>query len=79
MKKLWQKALELFRRHIILWVPCTVAGILILALGKLEKAQIQWFIHFFQTQRSVLGGKRNPGICPRLCIERRCSFIRWGS
>jgi len=74
MKKLWQKALELFRRHIILWVPCTVAGILILALGKLEKAQIQWFIHFFQTQRSVLGGEAQSGDLSE-ALHRATMFI----
>jgi len=74
MKELWQRAFELFRRHIILWVPCTVAGILILALGKLENAEIRWFIRFFETQRSVLGGEAQSGDLSE-ALHRATMFI----
>lgn len=57
MKELWIKSFALFRRHIILWAPCSVAGILTLVLGWLEKTEIHWLIGFFATQRSVLGGE----------------------
>jgi hypothetical protein len=56
MKKLWNRAFELFRRHIVLWVPCSIAGILMIALGRLEKVEIHWLFGFFERQRSVLGG-----------------------
>src|ERR1019366_8004675 len=56
MKKLWKRTFELFRRHILLWVPCSIAGILMIALGRLQKAEIRWLFGFFGTQRSVLGG-----------------------
>jgi hypothetical protein len=56
MKKLWKRTLVLFRRHILLWVPCSVAGILMLVLNWLQKAEIHWLVGFFGKQRSVLGG-----------------------
>jgi len=56
MKELWSRTFELFRRRIVLWVPCSVAAILMLALGKLEKAEIHWLYGFFATRHSVLGG-----------------------
>lgn len=57
MKELWNKTFELARRHIVLWVPCSLAGILMLWLGKLERAEIRWFVRVFATQHSVLGGE----------------------
>ena len=56
MKKLWKRTFVLFRRHILLWVPCSIAGILMIALGRLQKAEIRWLFGFFGTQRSLLGG-----------------------
>ena len=56
MKELWNRTFELFRTRIFLWVPCSLAAILMLALGKLEKAEIHWLYGFFATRRSVLGG-----------------------
>jgi hypothetical protein len=56
MKELWNRAFELFRKHLILWVPCSIAAILMLGLGTLEKIEIHWIFDFFRTQRSVLGG-----------------------
>lgn len=40
-----------------MWVPCSVAGILTLWLGKLERAELRWLVRFFATQHSVLGGE----------------------
>ena len=40
-----------------MWVPCSIAGILMLWLGKLERAEIRWLVRFFATQHSVLGGE----------------------
>jgi hypothetical protein len=57
MKALWNTTFELFRRHIVLWVPCSIAGILMLWLGKLERAEIRWLVRLFATQHSVLGGE----------------------
>lgn len=56
MKELWNRTFELFRRRIVLWLPCSLAAILMLALGKLEKAEIHWLYGFFATTHSVLGG-----------------------
>jgi hypothetical protein len=56
MEKLWKRTFQLFRRHILLWVPCSIAGILMIALGRLQKAEIRWLFGFFGTQRSALGG-----------------------
>jgi hypothetical protein len=56
MKELWNRSFELFRRHLVLWVPCTIAGILMLALGWLQKAEIHWLMNFFSTKHSALGG-----------------------
>ena len=39
----------------MLWVPCTIAGILMLTLGRLEEAEIHWVLNFFATQHSALG------------------------
>lgn len=61
MKELWQKAFRLLRGHIVLWVPCSAAGILMLALGRLQSAGIRWLIRFFSTQHSVLGGEVQSG------------------
>lgn len=57
MKALWNRAFELFRRHIVLWVPCSIAAILMLVLAKLERAEIRWLVQSFATQHSVLGGE----------------------
>ena len=48
----------MFRGQIVLWVPCSIAGILVFALGRLEKAWIHGLLGFFATQHyhSVLGG-----------------------
>ena len=56
MITLWKRTFDLFRTHILLWVPCSTAGILMIALGKLRRAEIHWLFGFFGTQRSVLGG-----------------------
>jgi len=40
-----------------LWVPCSIAGILMLGLGKLESAEIHWLVRIFATKHSVLGGE----------------------
>jgi hypothetical protein len=56
MKELWSRTFELFRRHFILWVPCSAASILMLALGSLQKAEIHWALRLFTTRHSVLGG-----------------------
>jgi len=56
MKDLWKRTFELFRRNFVLWVPCSVAGILMVALSRLEKVEIHWFFGFFGRQRSVFGG-----------------------
>lgn len=56
MKDLWNRTFELFRRRLILWVPCSIAGILMLALARLEKDEIRSLIGLFATQHSVLGG-----------------------
>jgi hypothetical protein len=56
MKKLWKRTFVLFRRHFLLWVPCSIAGILMTAFERLQKAGIHWLFGFFGTQRSVLGG-----------------------
>ena len=60
MKELWIRTFELFRRHVVLWVPCSMAGVLVLWLGKLERAEIRWFVRVFATQHSVLGGELPP-------------------
>lgn len=57
MKELWNRTFDLFRRHPVLWVPCSVAGILMLALGWLQKAEVHWLLRIFATQHSVLGGE----------------------
>ncbi len=57
MRELLAKSFEMFRRHPVLWVPCTIAGILMLALGKLEMAEIHWVLNFFATQHSASGVK----------------------
>jgi hypothetical protein len=56
MKKLWKRTFVLFRRHFLLWVPCSIAGILMIALERLQRAEIRWLFGFFGTQRSILGG-----------------------
>jgi hypothetical protein len=55
MKELWERTFELFRRQIALSVPCSLAGIIMLTLDRLEKAWIHWLVGFFGTQHSVLG------------------------
>jgi hypothetical protein len=55
MNELLGKSFEMFRRHPVLWVPCTIAGILMLALGGLEKVEIHWVLNFFATNHSALG------------------------
>jgi hypothetical protein len=57
MKELWNRTFELSRRNIVLWLPCSIAGILMLGLGKLERAEIRWLVRFFSTKHSVLGGE----------------------
>jgi hypothetical protein len=56
MKSLWDKAFELFRRNPILWAPCCAAGLVTLALARLQKAEVHWLLSLFATQHSVLGG-----------------------
>lgn len=56
MKRLWKRTVVLFRRHFLLWVQCSIAGILMTALERLQKAEIRWLFRFFGTRRSVLGG-----------------------
>jgi hypothetical protein len=56
MKELWKATFELFRRHLVLWVPCLIAVVLTLVLGKLETAGIHLLLTDFGTQRSALGG-----------------------
>jgi hypothetical protein len=56
MKELLNRAIELSRRHIFLWGPCSVAGILTLAMGRLQKVEIRRLLEFLTTQHSVLGG-----------------------
>lgn len=56
MLGLWTRTFALFRRHFVLWVPCSVAAILMLAAGRLERIAFRWLFLFFLTQRSVLGG-----------------------
>jgi hypothetical protein len=57
MKELWSRTFELFKRHTVLWMPCSIAAILMLALGKLQRAEIRWLLRFFSTQHSVLTGE----------------------
>jgi hypothetical protein len=57
MKELSKHAFELFRRHIVLWVPCSVAAIMVFALDRLQKVEIHALVRFFSTRRSVLGGE----------------------
>jgi hypothetical protein len=57
MKELWARTFETFRRHLILWVPCSAAGVLMLVLGSLQKAEIHWALRHFTTRHSVLGGE----------------------
>jgi hypothetical protein len=73
MKELWNRSFDLFRKHFILWVPCTVAGILILAIGSLEKAEIRWLILHFATQHSALGG--DVPVDPTLARHRAMIFV----
>lgn len=56
MKALWNKAFELLREHLVLWVPCLIAGILMLVLGRLNRAEVHLLLKHFATQHSVLGG-----------------------
>jgi hypothetical protein len=55
MRKLWNETFELFRRHVVLWVPSSVATILMLALGRLQTAETQWLMRTLSTQHSVFG------------------------
>ncbi|HTW78287.1 MAG TPA: hypothetical protein VME23_01965 [Terracidiphilus sp.] len=56
MRELWRKSFELFRSHLVLWVPCVCAGLLTLALGRLEKAAVLKIVHSLMTRHTVLGG-----------------------
>jgi hypothetical protein len=57
MKELWKRSFQLFRRHFVLWLPCSIAAILMLELDRLEKAEIHWLLRYFTAQHSVLGGE----------------------
>lgn len=57
MKELWSRTFELFRSHMALWIPTSIAGILILIFDNLEKAAVGWLFGLFATQHSVLGGE----------------------
>jgi hypothetical protein len=57
MKELWSRTFELFRRHIVIGVPCWTAGIGMLALGRIQKVELRRLFTFFATWRSVLGGE----------------------
>ena len=57
MKDLWQRALELFRIHLCLWIPCVCAGLLNLILGWLEKAAVFRTARRLMTVHSALGGE----------------------
>jgi len=57
MKELLRRTLDLCSRHIALWVPCSVAGILAFGLGELQRIEIRWVYRFFATQHSMLGGE----------------------
>ena len=61
MGDLWKRTLELFRHHLVLWVPCSVAGILMLALDELRKVLLRRLMIFLLTQHSVLGGSSLSG------------------
>ena len=56
MKKLLTNTLDLFRRNLILWVPCQIAGIILFLLRRLQRAGIHWLLEYFSMQHSVLGG-----------------------
>jgi hypothetical protein len=57
MKHLWDDTLKLIRRHMVLWIPCSVAAILVLALKELNTAWIHWLMNTLSTQHSVFGGE----------------------
>lgn len=57
MKDLWNQTLELLRRHIVLWVPCSAAAVLMFALGQLNAVWIHWLMKVLSTQHSVFGGE----------------------
>jgi hypothetical protein len=57
MKELWKRSFQLFGRHIVLWLPCSIAGIVMLGLDRLEKTEIHWLLRYFTAQHSVLGGE----------------------
>ena len=82
MKDLWQRALELFRTHLLLWVPCLCAGFLNLALAWLEKDAVFGIARRLLTQHSVLGGDFvSPGQIEYIHLASRVSMvlepIRW--
>ncbi len=57
MIELWKRSFQLFRSHISLWVPCSIAGILMLAFDRLDKFAIHSLLEFFSVGHSVLGGE----------------------
>lgn len=57
MKELWNETFLLYKKHIVLWLPCYATCIVMLTLGYLEKAEIHWLTEFFSTQHSFLGGE----------------------
>jgi hypothetical protein len=56
MRELWRRSFDLFRKHLILWIPCVSAGLLSLALVRLEKVWISVLVRWLTTRHSVLGG-----------------------
>jgi hypothetical protein len=57
MKSLWNETFELLRRHILLWVPCSVAAIFMLAITQMNTAGIHWLVKTLSTAHSVFGGE----------------------
>jgi hypothetical protein len=57
MKDLWNETFELLRRHLLLWVPCSVAAILMLAITQINTAGIHWLVKTLSIQHSVFGGE----------------------
>lgn len=57
MKAILIRSFELFRRHPILWVPGSLALLIVFALMRIERAWIHWMVNQFSTQHSVLGGE----------------------
>ncbi len=59
MLEIFRKSFELFRRHLVLWLPCTCAGLLNIAFARLERLGILSLARWMSTStgRSVLGGE----------------------